>query len=265
MAFIESVKYVLLNESTAVLFKMKISKLNFKSLIKATIDVLRINNLQANDLKSYSLNFVSSNIWFQIAEKYLKKPSSYNDALSIYFSWKRNAEYREEVEAVFEPQKSKFKHKINANWEELKTFISDRTSRTYFLSEFSEYISTRLQDEFDFNCNLKSSYNWFSTKSKYNSNLPFWSGVFLCRESDCKQEYKLTIDKIINGKVSIVVRYENLPCHTQKVPIKPRCRGVQRLEEAKNILSLGSVTNAVIHNTLQAKNGTSSFDVYLMQ
>lgn len=79
---------------------MKISKINFKSLIEATIDVLRINNLQACDLKKYGLKNVSSNIWLQIAKKYFKK-SSYNGALNIYISWKRNAEYRE-VEAAFD-------------------------------------------------------------------------------------------------------------------------------------------------------------------
>lgn len=152
-------------------------------------------------------------------------------------------------------------------WDQIQSMKACFDGRYKFQSEFSIYLSEKIQIQFGVKCAFQSINNWF-LKDQRKGHL--WQGKYKCIDKNCSSEFTAQIKSIRAEDLSVIFYLlfnQVIPSHITFLAIKKRCTGKERIEQGYLIKCKGLLINQsenIIHNTMnlsiRKRNFSSSKD-----
>lgn len=263
----------------------KKNEFDISKISKITIDCLKKSDLNIDILNIQRPSRNKLNIWNKIASAYFPRHDyKYKDILKIFSWWKRNTKnFRKKVEhnfskflmndEIMEIDESSHKIEIVFMKEDLhilKDFVKTYYDRIQFNSNFSDYLSEKLQEK-EINCWLKCKSNRFKKENSQKIKSPFWNGTYECIEENCKTNYKCYIENNSNfhqkflstnfsNDIILCVVFNKKPNHPKIFKVK-RCTGDKRIIQSITVEAQG-VANTIVDNTLFNSDNPSILGIF---
>ncbi len=139
-----------------------------------------------------------------------------------------------------------------AEWSFIQKFIrttevlvrGKKIVRRRFNTDFSNFLSDKIQLMGVANCRLVTSTNWFrKDDSQRKNSTHYWSGKYSCLDKSCQIKYIGYIEKIIdNTEVNLIIRFDNSLLSTHDlVQQKIKCSGEKRDQQKLELMSNGTL------------------------
>jgi hypothetical protein len=215
---------------------------------------------KTNPSRSNDIN----NLWNGICKKYFGF-IDYNDCLNLKAWWTRNTKNLRQLvitklERLYEQDESKMitnisKYNVHLSFIEwqtvLKKYKKDYKERSMLNTEFSDFLSQRLQN-LGINCWFECKHNWFKKVVMQKNSSGYWRGIYICRDkASCSNKVEALIRNSptdVDGSV-IEIMLTQTHTHNQKLIKKARCSGSKRVEQAKE-LAIKGISNVKAENIL---------------
>lgn len=134
--------------------------------------------------------------------------------------------------------KSKYENNIViklCSEETLKLVKFVKGQRKYFGSEFTKFLSAKLQNH-GIKCWLGKNSNWFKKNNSRKSNSHFWTGKYECIQ--CGMSYFASMLNNNNHGCELYVNWNGNSSHNKVLP-KVRCSGKNRDKLKASIINCG--------------------------